>query len=82
MNCGSCTQCCQWGNKADELKPAAELAHYPNGDCIHLDRRSGCKQYEKRPLACVLFDCREFAATVDSKACQAILEKGRNYGMQ
>ena len=30
----------------------------PNGDCIYLDRDTGCTNYDRRPAVCRTLDCR------------------------
>ena len=35
------------------------LKYQPNGDCIYLDRKTGCTAYDKRPRICHAYDCRE-----------------------
>lgn len=34
------------------------LQHKPNGDCIYLDRKTGCTIHERSPAICQEFDCR------------------------
>lgn len=41
-------------------KASVMLRHQENGDCIYLDRESGCTIYERRPAICREFDCRRF----------------------
>jgi Fe-S-cluster containining protein len=71
--CGRCVACCH--NKAVFLHPESgdNLADYdtvaaafglilrtrPNGDCIYLDRRTGCRIYTHRPIECRVFDCAD-----------------------
>lgn len=40
-------------------KPCFALKNQENGDCIYLDRETGCTIYERRPAPCRLFDCRQ-----------------------
>jgi Fe-S-cluster containining protein len=42
------------GERAWKLKNAA------NGDCIYLDRATGCTIWERRPASCREFDCRRY----------------------
>ena len=41
-------------------KPAIMLAHKPNGDCVYLDRATGCTIHDRAPAICRKFDCRGF----------------------
>ena len=70
--CASCTTCCQ--NDATFLHPELGddtgiyqteqhgqrlmLAHKKNGDCLYLDRATGCTIYAHRPAICRKLDCR------------------------
>jgi uncharacterized protein len=36
-----------------------ELDHKPNGDCVYLDRETGCTIHERAPVMCRQFDCRQ-----------------------
>lgn len=40
--------------------PSLMLAHKPNGDCIYLDRATGCTIHDRAPAICREFDCRKF----------------------
>lgn len=35
------------------------IAHTQDGDCVYLDRASGCTIHDRRPLVCGEFDCGE-----------------------
>jgi Fe-S-cluster containining protein len=35
------------------------LGNKPNGDCLYLSDAEGCTIYDKRPVECRKFDCRE-----------------------
>lgn len=39
-------------------EPVLMLAHKPNGDCVYLDRATGCTIHERAPAICRSFDCR------------------------
>lgn len=72
--CDGCTLCCQNGDllrllpEDDELlymtqphpfmRGEKALAHKENGDCIYLDRKTGCTIHAHRPVMCRTFDCR------------------------
>jgi hypothetical protein len=68
--CNGCIACCQ--RDLIILKPGDNpylydcdfvngnyiLQHKKNGDCIYLDRNSGCTIHEHRPIVCRGLDCR------------------------
>lgn len=72
--CVGCTTCCQWGGKIANhiivlgqedqnyemsvIQPS-KLASQPNGDCIYLNRETGCTIHDRRPIECQTFDCRK-----------------------
>lgn len=70
--CGDCNVCCrgdalflhpELGDvleryDTDTYQGRTILAHKENGDCIYLDRASGCTIYEDRPATCRELDCR------------------------
>jgi len=72
--CDGCTLCCQGDAvflhpecgddpRRYRTEPAGErlmLAHKANGDCIYLQRRSGCTIWDRRPTVCREMDCRVF----------------------
>ena len=72
-HCEACTTCCQWGGKLENhitlvpddtpgyhetVENTNQLKAQPNGDCIYLNRETGCTIHDKRPLNCRAFDCR------------------------
>lgn len=70
--CGNCTICCQRDTtylhpelgddpemyQTEIRQRRVMLAHKKNGDCIYLDRDTGCTIYERRPAICRELDCR------------------------
>lgn len=71
--CGNCSQCCQGPDRELLLEEDEGMSDdYPyyvksgrrylmrksNGDCIFFD--GGCTIYSDRPMACRLFDCRDY----------------------
>ena len=40
-------------------EPAKALRHKPNGDCIYLDRATGCTIHDRAPAICREYDCRK-----------------------
>lgn len=45
---------------ASEAKDGMKmLIQRPNGDCVYLDRATGCTIYETRPVMCRAFNCVE-----------------------
>ncbi len=46
------------------------LAHQPNGDCIYLDRATGCTIHDRRPRMCRTMDCREFPRIMSHNEAQ------------
>ena len=85
--CGSCYECCrndaifmhpECGDVASEYltepyEGRTILQHKPNGDCVYLDRATGCTIHERRPTVCREFDC---AATVDAIGIKRAKEMG------
>jgi Fe-S-cluster containining protein len=72
--CRGCTTCCQWGgdlrvtalllpkeSKRYRTRPGdpTRLQVQKNGDCIYLDRSSGCTIYADSPAYCQRFNCLE-----------------------
>lgn len=71
--CNGCTECCkgdaiymhpECGDDARRYKTEVcqesgrtMLAHKPNGDCVYLDRKTGCTIWERRPVVCREMDC-------------------------
>jgi Fe-S-cluster containining protein len=73
--CGSCTLCCQGDavrllpeDDASQYQTEPHpyrsgelmLAHAANGDCIYLDRETGCTIHETKPTQCRAMDCRAY----------------------
>lgn len=72
--CDGCYVCCQndlvlihpeLGDKASHYETEVEaghyvLAHQDNGDCVYLDRATGCTIHERRPATCRELDCALF----------------------
>lgn len=71
--CNGCTLCCETdtiivdaarGDDPDqyELRDLGDgikaLAQKPNGDCVYLDRATGCTIHAQAPMVCREFDCR------------------------
>jgi Fe-S-cluster containining protein len=70
--CNGCTACCQGdaislhpelGDNPENYKTEIYLnriilAHKKNGDCVYLDRQTGCTIYDRRPGICQELDCR------------------------
>jgi len=79
--CGSCNECCR--NDAIFMHPECGddpatyetepyegrviLKHKDNGDCIYLDRATGCTIHERRPVVCRELDCRELVNLFGAK---------------
>ena len=73
--CGTCNACCrgdaifmhpECGDDANLYKTVVYngrliLDHKPNGDCIYLDRATGCTIHAIRPTVCRELDCRLLA---------------------
>lgn len=53
-----------------------QLQTKPNGDCIYLDRATGCTIYQRRPTMCRGFDCRLFYAKHSRRARRAAIAQG------
>lgn len=77
--CGGCTRCCEndvvrllFCDDADRYQTtphpfipgALALARQADGDCVYLDRASGCTIHAAKPTLCRSFDCRQIAATI------------------
>ena len=43
-----------------EQKELAILRQQPNGDCVYLDRKTGCTIHDRAPAMCKRFDCRKW----------------------
>lgn len=43
-------------------KRSRMIAKAANGDCIYLDRATGCTIWEDAPIVCRTFDCADFYA--------------------
>lgn len=56
-------------------EPVHALQHQPNGDCIYLDRRTGCTIHDRAPAICRTFDCRELLLNLSAVAPRAALRK-------
>jgi Fe-S-cluster containining protein len=48
------------------------LLHKDNGDCIYLDRKTGCTIHHRKPLRCQQFDCKHLLKYSKSKRKQMI----------
>ena len=61
-------------------EPAEMLAHKPNGDCVYLDRSTGCTIHDRAPAICREFDCRAFyrrlVETSTRKDRRRMIERG------
>lgn len=71
--CGSCTECCRgpdrrlalhpFDNPAEyetyEIDEVVYLARKDNDDCLYLTD-AGCSIYERRPIVCRQWDCRNY----------------------
>jgi len=71
--CGACHECCKWdaiylqpelGDDetdyiTEEYRGKRVLAHKENGDCVYLDRKTGCTIHDRAPVRCKQFDCRD-----------------------
>lgn len=81
--CGTCTLCChgdavrllpeddpsQYQTEPHPYKPGElMLAHAQNGDCIYLDRSTGCTIHERKPTQCRSMDCRAYPLIWPTKA--------------
>jgi hypothetical protein len=84
--CGTCNECCrgdaiylhpECGDDASQYKTVQYegrtiLDHHPNGDCIYLDRATGCTIHHRRPVVCRELDCRELVNQVGAKRLVAM----------
>lgn len=74
--CNGCTLCCQGevielvrgvdrvnDYQVKRFHGAWVLDHKPNGDCVYLDRATGCTIWQRRPALCRDFDCRTVRET-------------------
>lgn len=81
INCGKCTQCCQWGGDLHIRAPLTKkeikskkykhkfslLAADPiTGNCVYLIDGK-CSIYEDRPSGCKEFDCRDILNDFESR---------------
>lgn len=98
--CGLCRLCCQnWDVvrmlEGDDVAsyevephpagfPHLMLRHKPNGDCVYLDRATGCTIHDRCPRMCREMDCRNIHSNVSRKESRsdprlhAIWKKGRD----
>ena len=53
--CGDCTLCCKLMGVYEDTP--VELAKPPGVWCEHCDVGKGCKIYDNKPTACVMFEC-------------------------
>jgi Fe-S-cluster containining protein len=44
------------------------MASKENGDCMYLDRETGCTIWNRRPQVCQDFDCRNILAEIERNA--------------
>lgn len=68
-------------------RPIKILAKAENGDCIYLDRATGCRIHDRAPAICRSFDCARFYAkfgasqlrtmVAEGLATQAVVDAGR-----
>jgi len=87
--CNGCVACCQndmmylhpedgddpaiYEGNTRECNGRTALKHKENGDCIYLDRDSGCTIHDKRPAVCRSMDCRIFAGLPKHEQNQLVL---------
>lgn len=50
------------------------LAHKLNGDCVYLGP-GGCSIYDRRPILCRAFDCRDWARKFNMKEWKILAKK-------
>lgn len=77
--CKNCTTCCQWGGELKtrvtilpmerseyimHSDTSMKLKAKENGDCIYLDRKTGCTIHNISPINCKKFNCLELLDTV------------------
>lgn len=88
--CGGCTLCCQ--DDAVRIHPELGddatayrtemcdgvlcLTHKLNGDCIYLERGTGCTIHSRRPAVCRELDCRVFLLRFTRKEQRFIVARG------
>lgn len=87
--CGNCSACCQgdalrmhpeMGDdpstyKTETIEGYLCLAHAENGDCIYLERFTGCTIYERRPAVCRELDCRVFLLKYTRKQLRVMVDE-------
>ncbi len=72
--CGLCNECCRFDGSmvkrpilrnieqqyasVKDANSVRRIACKDNGDCVYLDRRTGCMIHNARPQACRAWDCR------------------------
>lgn len=99
--CAGCTLCCrhdlilvhpEMGDdpsqyECDDLAAGIKvLKRAANGDCVYLDRATGCTIYDRRPAICREFDCAAAYKRLGAKgradalaqgtASKAVLDRG------
>lgn len=57
-------------------RPALMLAKKANGDCIYLDRSSGCTIHERAPAICREFDCAKFYERFGASKIRKMINDG------
>jgi hypothetical protein len=87
--CNGCTLCCQRekiilhpefdDNEDDYLTEEYEgrttLRNKPNGDCIYLDRKTGCTIWDNQPAVCQGLDCRAWLR-IPKKSLVKLIKNG------
>jgi hypothetical protein len=89
--CHHCNHCCRSGGGEVYLQDVDDasiyqvvedengdkrLARAANGDCIYLDRKTGCSIHGARPRTCRTFDCAALVRRNDRKTLEKVVEMG------
>lgn len=88
--CGSCNLCCRgdsirllpednpdlYQTVKHEPSGGLMLDHKENGDCIYLDRKTGCTIHDHSPTLCRIFDCRGLFKSIPFSQVNVLDEKG------
>lgn len=86
--CNGCTACCQSdviiltgeddASKFETVEWYGQLIlkQKPNGDCIYLDRATGCTIHGRQPVKCQRFDCRVLIDGYSRKQRRMLLKRG------
>lgn len=86
LACNGCTFCCQSDSiylhpekgdnpddyKTEKYRSRDVLQHKLNGDCIYLNRSTGCSIWGKQPYTCRHLDCRDWLKFSKKERIQAI----------